>query len=324
MNSLTTNLHLMMIPFYRPTATRYKLIIEKGAFPSDQYAVESQVMLHGLDPANALVELAPRAGEHTLRSEDILEQIEKHGDSTALVMLSGVQYYTGQLFEIEKITAAGHRKGCFVGWDLAHAVGNAQLSLHDWGVDFACWCTYKYLNSGPGSIGGCFVHQKNFAREPRLKGWWGHKLDTRFNMRQPYDASEGASGFRLSNPPVLCIAAVLASLEIFEAAGGMHKLVAKQRRLTMYLELLLERLVGSDAVNIITPRDPNQRGCQLSLLFATKIKTTFDRMQSKGFFTDMREPNVMRVAPCPLYTSFEDVRLFVVALRDTLNELAKL
>lgn len=324
MNSLTTNLHLMMIPFYRPTAQRHKLMVEAGCFPSDQYAVESQVALHGFDPKKSLIELRPRPGEHCLRTEDILAAIEREGNETALIMLSGVQYYTGQAFNIQAITAAGHAKGCRVGWDLAHAAGNLRLSLHDWNVDFAAWCTYKYLNSGPGNIGGCFVHRNNFDIEPRLKGWWGHTLTTRFNMRQPFDAEVGAYGFRLSNPPVLCVASLLASLELFEEVG-MDRLVAKQQLLTMYAEILFRDL----PVEIITPKDPAERGCQLSLLFKPEeLEPVSEGLAANGFICDKRyapphcrEPNCMRVAPAPLYNSFEDVHKLYLALKGILEGL---
>ncbi len=275
--------------------------------------------MHGLDPDQSLLQLYPREGEHYLRTEDILDVIEREGDSIALILLSGVQYYTGQFFEIEKITRAGHDKGCMVGWDLAHAVGNVVLKLHDWDVDWACWCSYKYLNSGPGSIAGVFVHEKHAHNKdlPRLAGWWGHSLRTRFDMSHPFDPEPGAFGFRLSNPPVLQCAALLASLEIFEEAGGMERLRRKSLLLTAYLEVLLEQLVG-EYITILTPKDVSQRGCQLSIKFSVGVDKVHEELMKKGVICDVRKPDVIRIAPTPLYNSFSEVRQFVDLLREAI------
>ena len=327
MNSLTTNLHLMMCAFYKPTETRFKILIEKKAFPSDVHAVTSQIQHHGLDPAIALVEIAPREGELNLRDEDIETAILREGDSLALVMFSGVQYYTGQFFDLARITAAGKSVGAFVGLDLAHAVGNVPLELHEWGVDFACWCTYKYLNCGPGSIGGCYVHESHepggddsedggMKGQGRLCGWWGHRESDRFVMDPKFISAKGVYGFRLSNPPVLLVACVRASLDLYDAAG-MDKLRAKSLHLTGYLEqLILSHL--KDEVTIFTPTDPNRRGCQLSLSFKNPIDKVHEEMSSRGFICDVRKPNVMRVAPTPLYNSFRDVYEFVKDLKEVL------
>lgn len=310
MNSLTVNLHLMMVSFYRPTKTRHKIVIEGGAFPSDQYAVASQIRYHGFDPATSLIELKPRAGEATLRTEDIEALIAKEGDSIALIMLGGVNYYTGQLFDMARITKAGHAKGCVVGFDLAHAVGNAILKLHEWGVDFACWCSYKYLNSGPGSVAGCFVHERHAKADlPRFAGWWGHDKNTRFKMGPNFIPMEGAEGWQLSNPPILSLAAVRASLELFESVG-MSRLREKSVKLTGYLEFLLDDL-KSDGFNILTPRDVSQRGCQLSIVVKKDGRKAFDALTKAGVICDWREPDCIRVAPVPLYNSFHDVYRFV-------------
>lgn len=306
MNGLTVNLHLMMVSFYRPTAERYKIIIEKGAFPSDQYAVESQLKFHGFDPCAGLIELTPRDGETTLRTEDILETIEREGDSVALIMLGGVNYYTGQAFEIPAITAAGHAKGCVVGFDCAHAAGNLELKLHDWDVDFAVWCAYKYLNGGPGGVAGAFIHERHSHAFdlPRFAGWWGNNKQTRFLMGPDFDCLPGAEGWQLSNPPILQMAALRASLEIFDEAT-MSALRAKSLKLTSYLESLLKDIGG---IQIITPTDPAQRGCQLSIRVGDK--TLHERLTKRGVFVDWREPDVIRVAPVPLYNSFDDVQRF--------------
>ena len=266
MNSLTVNLHLMMASFYRPTRERHRILLEEHAFPSDDYAVESQARLHGFDPAEALVRLRPGTGKHAIETADVARVLERDGESIALVLLPGVQYYTGQAFEIEAITRLAHAKGCVVGFDLAHAAGNLVLRLHDWNVDFAVWCTYKYLNSGPGSVGGCFVHERHGTRHdlPRLAGWWGHDKESRFRMEPGFRPIPGAEGWQLSNPPILSLAAIRASLDVFMEAGGMEPLREKSLRLTGYLEWLLEREIG-DSVEILTPTDPRQRGCQLSL-----------------------------------------------------------
>ncbi len=311
MNTLTVNLHLMMVSFYRPEKTRYKIIMEAGAFPSDQYVVKSQLAFHGFDPDEALIELTPRAGEHTLRDEDILAAIDREGPSVALIMLGGVNYYTGQLFDMAAITAAGHKQGCVVGFDLAHAAGNVTLMLHEWDVDFACWCSYKYLNGGPASIAAAFVHERHHAREdlPRFAGWWGHEQATRFLMGPDFKASVGAAGWQLSNAPLLSLAPVKASLEIFTAAG-MKMLQEKSRCLTGYLEYLLDAL-GSDKFTIITPREPERRGCQLSLIVHDNGKAVHKALMKDGVVCDWREPASIRVAPVPLYNSFTDVYNFV-------------
>jgi kynureninase len=310
MNSLTVNLHLLMVSFYRPTKARHKIVIEASAFPSDHYAAASQIRYHGFDPKDSLIELAPRKGEATLRSEDIEQLIAREGDGIALIMIGGVNYYTGQLFEMERIAKAGHAKGCIVGFDLAHAAGNAVLKLHDWGVDFACWCSYKYLNSGPGSVAGCFVHERHAKTElPRFAGWWGHDKNTRFKMGPDFRPMQGAEGWQLSNPPILSLAAVRASLAIFDTVG-MEKLREKSVKLTGYMEFLLDGL-HSDAFAILTPRDKDQRGCQLSIAVKHDGRALFDALTVAGVVCDWREPDCIRVAPVPLYNSFADVHRFV-------------
>jgi kynureninase len=313
MNSLTVNLHLLMVSFYRPTRERYRIVVEDSLFPSDSYAVASQAKFHGLDPADAVVRLKPRPGEQTLRTEDIEARLREIGSSVALVMLGGVNYLTGQWFEMERITRVGHEIGAVVGWDLAHAAGNVPMRLHDWGVDFAAWCSYKYLNSGPGAVAGAFVHEKHGRRFdlPRFAGWWGNDPSTRFAMRPEFVAREGADGWQLSNPPIMAMAPLKASLEIFDRAG-MPALREKSLKLTGYLEFLLDRL--GDRVRIITPRDPGQRGCHLSLSFRGDAKKVLDSLKHEGVVCDFREPDVIRVAPAPLYTTFEDVLKFASAL----------
>ncbi|MBX3245231.1 MAG: kynureninase [Acidobacteria bacterium] len=383
MNSLTVNLHLLMVSFYRPTPSRYKIIIEKGAFPSDQYAVGSQIDFHTAksqrseDPSaqpasatkhlknsppykggvasasddgvvlsgNPLIELTPRDGETTLRTEDILETIDREGDSVALILLGGVNYYTGQAFDMKAITEAGHKKGCVVGFDLAHAAGNLELKLHDWGVDFAAWCSYKYLNSGPGGIAGIFVHERHAHSFdlPRFAGWWGHDKSTRFLMGPDFVPLAGAEGWQLSNPPIFQLAALRASLELFDEAT-MPALREKSVKLTAYLEKLLAE-INDDRIEIITPRDPAQRGCQLSIRVkaetrpaesvpdkaeaetraagsvpASEIsnKALFNALTERGVIADWREPDVIRVAPVPLYNTFKDICRFVEILKDCL------
>lgn len=309
MNTLTVNLHLMMTTFYRPGASRYKIVMEAGAFPSDQYAVESQVRLHGFDPASAIVEVAPKAGEDTLRTEDILQVIEQEGDSIALVLFAGVNYYTGQRYELDKIAAAGHKVGASVGFDLAHAAGNVPLKLHEWGPDFAVWCSYKYLNSGPGGPSGVFVHERHADNPglPRFAGWWGHDEKERFQMRKGFKPMYGAEGWQLSNAQILAFAAHKASLDIFDQVG-MEALRAKSLQLTGYLENVLQAAdKGRNLYRIITPGDPEHRGCQLSMLTDHRGKGLFELLLSKGIMADWREPNVIRFAPVPLYNSFEDV-----------------
>jgi kynureninase len=308
MNTLTTNLHLLMVSFYRPSQKRYKIIMEAGAFPSDQYAMESQVRWHGFDPEAAIVEVAPRPGEHTLRTEDIEAVIQQHGDSVATVMFGGVNYYTGQFFDLEKITAAGHAVGASVGFDLAHTVGNLPLQLHDWGVDFACWCSYKYLNSGPGGPSGVFVHERhgNHPGLPRFAGWWGHDEGSRFLMKKGFIPMQGAAGWQLSNAQVFSFAAHKVSLDMFDQAG-MEALREKAVKMTAFLEFLIENLNrGQKRFNIITPKNPAERGCQLSMLTGAEGKQLFDFLSENGVVADWREPNVIRVAPVPLYNSFED------------------
>ncbi len=310
MNNLTVNLHLMLVSFYRPTATRFKLMIEGGAFPSDQYAVDSQARFHGFDPKEAIIELKPREGEHCLRKEDILSRIEEEGDKLALVMLGGVNYYTGQLYDMKSIAEAAHKAGAFCGFDLAHAAGNVPLQLHDWDVDFAVWCTYKYLNSGPGGTSGVFVHEKhgNAPDIPRFAGWWGHKEEERFLMKRQFIPMEGAEGWQLSNAQIFPMAIHRASLEIFNAAG-MERLRTKSKLLTGYLEFLLAKLSesGRFGFEVITPKDPDQRGCQLSVLVKENGKKLYDYLKSQGAIVDWREPNVIRMAPVPLYNRFIDL-----------------
>ena len=310
MNTLTVNLHLMMVSFYRPTPERFKILIEAGAFPSDQYAVASQIKLHGLRPEDALVQVAPRAGESAVRDEDVLEAIERNGASLALVMLGSVNYLTGQAFDLAGVTAAGHRVGAKVGFDLAHGAGNLQLELHDSGPDFAVWCSYKYLNGGPGSLAGCFVHERH-ARSfqlPRFSGWWGHDKTTRFQMPPDFRALPGAEGWQLSNPPILQLAALRASLELFDRAT-MAALRKKSERLTGHLETLLERLPNGFC-RILTPREPARRGAQLSLRLRSDGRDLLRKLRQGGVVCDFREPDVMRVAPAPLYCGFQDVTTF--------------
>lgn len=316
MNTLTVNLHLMLVSFYRPTPHRYKILMEANAFPSDRYAVKSQLRFHGYDPADALIELPLRRGEVLHRSEDIEALLEAEGGTIALVMLGGVNYYTGQVFDMERITRAAQARGCTVGFDLAHAVGNVEMKLHDWKVDFAVWCTYKYLNGGPGSTAGAFVHEKyaHTLNMPRFAGWWGHDKATRFLMPADFLPIPGAEGWQVSNQPILPLAPLRASLDIFEEAG-MEKLRRKSRLLTGYLEFLVER-IGEERVSIITPRDENQRGCQLSLVVKRDGKAVFKKLGERGVIGDWREPDVIRVAPAPLYNSFAEVFRFAEILEE--------
>ncbi|KAG7092343.1 hypothetical protein E1B28_008704 [Marasmius oreades] len=320
MSTLTANLHLMMDSFYKPTSERYKILCEAKAFPSDQYAFASQVRARGLDPTRAIIEITPREGEYTLRTEDILDTIEKEGDTIALVLFSGIQYYTGQLFAMEIITRKAKEKGCICGWDLAHAIGNVPLSLHGWDVDFAVWCTYKYLNSGPGGIAGLFVHQKwHEIEKPKFTGWWGHELATRFEMPPTFTPTPGAQGYQQSNPSVIAMAALLGSLQVFKQAGMMGPLRERSLVLTNTLEQHLLRskyfipLAGSQekrGFTIITPSESKERGAQLSLLFlpvgSGLMRKIFDTLVSFGVIGDEREPDVIRLAPIPLYTTLED------------------
>jgi kynureninase len=281
MNSLTVNLHLLLVSFYQPTSKRYKILMEGGAFPSDQYAVESQANFHGFDPADAIIELFPREGEFVLRTEDIISAIEKNADELALVLFGGVNYYTGQLFDMEAITKAAHQAGAYAGFDLAHAAGNVPLKLHDWDADFACWCSYKYMNSGPGGISGIFVHEKHFDN-PQLKrfaGWWGYRPDKRFLMAPGFDPSKGAEGWQVSTSPILLMAVHKAALDIFSKAGGLDKLRKKSLLLTGYLEFLITEInskKGEELFKVITPTDPNARGCQLSIVCKRDGKAIFN------------------------------------------------
>jgi kynureninase len=311
MNSLTVNLHLMMVSFYRPTPRRHKIVVERGAFPSDQYAVKSQIIFHGFDPASSLIELTPREGESCLRDEDVESTIEGEGDEIALILLGGVNYSTGQAFDMAGITSAGHRRGCIVGFDLAHAAGNLQLKLHEWGPDFAIWCSYKYLNGGPGCIAGCFIHERH-ARAwdlPRFTGWWGHEERIRFEMGPDFEPMAGAEGWQLSNPSILSLAVLRASMEIFHEAG-MERLRAKSVSLTGYLDFLLNRMVPR-RFSIITPCEPERRGAQLSIRIPEQGRMLCERLICEGIICDWREPDTLRVGPAPLYNSFHDVFQFV-------------
>jgi len=314
MNSLTVNLHLLMVTFYRPTKQRYKIICEAKAFPSDQYAFESQARFHGLSPADAIVEVLPREGEHSLRTEDILSAIQKHNDSVAVVLFSGVNYYTGQFFDIKSITDAAHAAGAYAGFDLAHAAGNVELHLHDWNVDFACWCSYKYLNSGPGGVGGIYIHEQHAKNTglPRFAGWWGSTKETRFKMEKGFEAIPTAEGWQLSNAPVLSMAAHKAALDIFNEAG-IDKLQQKRKLLSTYLHFILNDINAHQSkkiIEVITPSSENERGCQVSMLVLERGKEIFDALMKEGVIADWREPNVIRVAPVPLYNSFEEVWRF--------------
>lgn len=321
MNQLTVNLHLLMVSFYRPTKERFKIICEAKAFPSDQYAMESQVKYHGFRPEEAIIEVSPRPGEHHLRTEDILETIHQHGSSTALVLFSGVQYYSGQVFDMEAITRAAHAEGAYCGFDLAHAAGNIELKLHDWGADFACWCSYKYLNSGPGGVSGVFIHQRHHRDEtiPRFAGWWGHRKDTRFLMEKGFDPIPTAEGWQLSNAPILSMAAHKAALDIFEEAG-MPVLLEKSKLLTGYLLYLLQEInagANEQLIEVITPADAH--GCQVSMLMHRKGKEIFEALKQQGVIADWREPNVIRVAPVPLYNRFTDVFTFGQIIRQIIS-----
>jgi kynureninase len=311
MNSLTVNLHLMMVSFYRPTRARHKIVVERGAFPSDRYAVDSQIRFHGFDPVTTLIELAPRSGENCLRDEDIESLIERAGDEIALIMLGGVNYGTGQAFDMERITRLGHARGCPVGFDLAHAAGNLYLKLHEWGPDFAVWCSYKYLNGGPGCVAGCFVHERH-ARAwdlPRFAGWWGHDEQSRFEMGPNFQPMSGADGWQLSNPSIVSLAALRSSMDIFHEAG-MERLRAKSLSLTAYLEFLLDQK-ASPNFSIVTPRDKERRGAQLSIRISQGGRSFCERLTKEGVVGDWREPDTYRVAPVPLYNSYREVFRFV-------------
>lgn len=311
MNQLTVNLHLLMVTFYRPTASRYKIICEAKAFPSDQYALETQASYHGFDPQEAVIEVMPRDGEHTLRTEDIIATIKEHGESVAVVLFGGVNYYTGQLFDMKAITEAAHWVGAYAGFDLAHAAGNVELHLHDWDTDFACWCSYKYLNSGPGGVAGVYIHEKHAANTalPRFAGWWGYTKETRFKMDKGFEAIPTAEGWQLSNAPVLSMAAHKASLDIFEEAG-IDQLHEKRKKISGYLHYVLNEINNRRSekiIEIITPSAEAERGCQVSMLMLERGKEIFDELTKEGVIADWREPNVIRVAPVPLYNSYVDV-----------------
>lgn len=310
MNTLTVNLHLLMVSFYRPTKSRYKIICEEKAFPSDQYMFQSQVDFHGYKSEDAIVEIKRREGEHNIRLEDVLAKIAEVGDELALVLIGGVNYYTGQVFDMKTITAAGHDAGAIVGWDLAHAVGNIKLELHDWDADFASWCSYKYMNSGPGNASGCFIHEKHHNNPdlPRFAGWWGHNKERRFKMEQTFDPVKGAEGWQISNIPILSLAPYLASVDMFDEIG-MDVIIEKRDKITAYLEFILQEIAKEVDSNfeIITPSDLSERGCQLSVFLHGEGRGLFDYLMEKGVITDWREPNVIRFAPVPLYCSFEDM-----------------
>ena len=319
MNTLTVNLHLLMVSFYRPTATRFKILCEEKAFPSDQYMLASQARFHGFDPKEAIVEVKKREGEHFWRTEDILTKIEELGDTLALVLIGGVNYYNGQVFDMKTVTQAGQRQGAKVGWDLAHAAGNIHLQLHDWNVDFASWCSYKYMNSGPGNASGVFIHERYHGMKeiPRFEGWWGHNKERRFLMEPEFDPMSGAEAWQLSNAPILALAPYLASLELFEEVG-MAALIEKSKLLTAYLEYILQETAKEAEAHfeIITPKE---RGCQLSVFLHGHGRSVFEYLMKQGVITDWREPNVIRLAPAPFYCSFEDMYRFGEILKKALH-----
>jgi kynureninase len=321
MNQLTVNLHLLMVSFYRPTPQRYKIICEEKAFPSDQYAFESQVLYHGFNPAEAIIEVSPRPGEYNLRTEDIISTIQEHGHSTALILFGGVNYYTGQFFDLQKITEAAHAAGAYAGFDLAHAIGNVKLQLHNWNIDFACWCSYKYLNSGPGGVAGAFIHEQHINKNlPRFAGWWGHIKETRFQMEKGFEPIGTAEGWQLSNAPILAMAAHKAALDVFEEAG-MDRLQKKTKLLSAYLFFILQDInkkAHKKIIEIITPLNEEERGCQVSMFMLERGREIFELLNSQGVVTDWREPNVIRVAPVPLYNTFEDIWRFGEIIRRTI------
>lgn len=321
MNGLTTNIHLLMVSFYRPTQKKFKIICEAKAFPSDQYALETQVKFHGFDPKEAIIEVAPRDGEHTIHHEDIEKAILEHKDELALVFWGGVNYYTGQFFDLERITKFGHAHGAMVGFDLAHAAGNVPMQLHDWGVDFAAWCSYKYLNSGPGSVSGIFVNEKHSknADLPRFAGWWGHDKESRFMMEPGFNPIPTAEGWQLSNAPIFAMAPHLASLRMFDEVG-MEALREKSLTMTAFLAEVIEQVAKDKGVDveIITPSNPDRRGCQLSLLVHGYGKDVFNHLQKNGVMADWREPHVIRIAPVPLYNSYADCHKFGELLAEAL------
>jgi len=310
MNTLTVNLHLLMVSFYKPTKKRFKILCEEKAFPSDQYMLQSQVRFHGFSPKDTIVEVSMRKGEHQWHTEDIVEKINEIGDELALVLLGGVNYYNGQVFDMKTITSAGKSVGANVGWDLAHAAGNIELKLHEWDCDFAAWCSYKYMNSGPGNASGVFIHERHLDQDkiPRFEGWWGGKKETRFLMKQEFEPIATADAWQLSNPPILALAPYLASLDLFEEAG-MNSLIEKRKKIVSYLEFILHEIDSEvdSSFEIITPVE---RGCQLSVLLHGEGKSIFNYLMEKGVITDWREPNVIRLAPAPFYCSFEDMYNF--------------
>jgi kynureninase len=323
MNQLTVNLHLLLATFYRPTRERYKIICEAKAFPSDQYALESQVRLHGFDPRDVIVEVAPREGEHNLRTEDIIATIQQHGDTTAVVLFGGVNYYSGQVMDMSTISQVARNAGAYVGFDLAHAIGNIELQMHDWEVDFACWCSYKYLNSGPGGVAGAYIHQKHATNTslPRLAGWWGYEKETRFQMKPGFRPIPTAEGWQVSNAPVISMAVHKAALDIFDEVG-MDALLDKSRQLTAYLFYVLDEINAEQSeksIEIITPRDEREHGCQVSMLMLKKGREVFQSLMDHGVIADWREPNVIRVAPVPLYNTFEEVWQFGNIIKTILN-----
>ncbi len=314
MNSLTVNIHLLMVSFYRPAKKRFKILIEDNAFPSDRYAIESQIRFHGFDPQNALIVMKSQNNQPYLTTEEICDYIEKEKDNIALLFLGGVNYYTGQVFDMKTITEKGHNYGAVVGFDLAHGIGNIPLKLHDWNVDFSAWCSYKYLNGGPGCLGGIFVHEKHHHKNlPRFNGWWGHNKKTRFDMRNSFDSLSGAEGWQCSNPPILPLASLRASMELFQTAG-MVSLREKSQHLTGYLSYLLNDL----PLEIITPNSPQERGCQMSIRFKINGREIFKILTQKGVVADWREPDVIRVAPVPFYNTFHEVWEFTKLLKETM------
>ena len=322
MNGLTANLHLLMVSFYRPKGKQVKILCEERPFPSDTYAMASQIAFHGLDPEVELIEMKPRTGEHTLRTEDIKARITELGDELALVLFGGVNFYTGQAFDMQAITEAGHAVGAVVGFDLAHAAGNLKMQLHDWNVDFACWCSYKYMNSGPGGVAGIFVHERHHgAGLPMFAGWWGHDKKDRFKMERTFKPMHSAEAWQLSNAPVFAMAPHRAALDLFDETG-MDRLVAKSVMLTAYLEFVIDDIAARTGtkLEILTPRDPGQRGCQLSVVLHGKGRQLFDQLTAHGVIADWREPNVIRMAPVPLYNNFEDVHRFGTILEEALSK----
>ena len=320
MNTLTANLHFMMVSFYKPTKTRYKILIEADAFPSDKYAVESQLRHHGFDDKEGVVLWKARKGEELARYEDLETILDTQGNEIALILIGGINYYTGQFFDLKRITKLGHKQGCMVGFDCAHGAGNVQLNLHDSGADFAVWCTYKYLNSGPGSLAGCFIHERHAYNKNlnRFTGWWSHNKQTRFNMRDEFDQLPGAEGWQLSNPPILSMAAIKSSLDMFNDVG-IEKLTQKSKKLTGYFEFLLKQL-GENTIRIITPKNPQERGCQLSIQVKNANKSLHNKLTEAGVISDWRSPDVIRCAPVPLYNSYLDVYKMVQRLKTILNE----